>query len=179
MWLGRQRTATPLVRSAATRHVGHHGAPVAAPPNTRYVEVGEYQVVGTGPRDLVYFYGLGSHIEHFWDNPVPAEFLTRLSAFSRLVFFDRRGNGASDGVDRNDIPTWEDWAEDLRAVLDVTESRQAAILASLDAGPTALLFAATHPHRVSALILVNTTSRYLAADDYQLGASVEEVNSVR
>ena len=84
-------------------------------PETRYVAVGEadvaYQVVGDGPFDLLYFYGLGSHIEVFWYVPEFVEFLQRLASFSRLIFFDRRGTGASDGVPRNAIPTWEEWTE--------------------------------------------------------------------
>ena len=92
------------------------------PPETRYVAVGDsdvaYQVVGEGPLDLLYCYGLGSHIELMWEVPVIAEFLTRLASFSRLIFFDRRGTGASDGVSLNAIPTWEEWTEDIEAVLD-------------------------------------------------------------
>src|SRR5204863_3934799 len=73
-------------------------------PETRFVAVGDadvaYQVVGNGDVDLLYFYGLGSHIELFWESPTVAGFLTRLASFSRLMFFDRRGTGASDGVAR-------------------------------------------------------------------------------
>ncbi len=40
-------------------------------PETQYVAVGDadiaYQVIGDGPVDLLYCYGLGSHLEHFWD----------------------------------------------------------------------------------------------------------------
>jgi hypothetical protein len=108
-------------------------------PETRYVAVGDadvaYRVVGEGPPDLLFVFGLGSHVEFFWANPVTAEFLTRLAAFSRLIFFDRRGTGASDGVFRNALPTWEEWTEDIDAVLGAVGSRRTAILASLDVGP--------------------------------------------
>ena len=136
-----------------------------------------YRVVGSGPLDLLYFYGLGSHIDLFWDAPATAEFLRRLSSFSRLILFDRRGTGASDGVPRNAIPTWEDWTEDVRAVLDAAGSARAAILAVVDAGPIAMLFAATHPERVSALVLVNTSSRYMLADDYPNGVAPETIDT--
>ena len=151
-------------------------------PETRYVAVGDSdvacQVVGDGPLDLLYCYGMGSHIELFWEIPAAAEFLTRLTAFSRLIFFDRRGTGASDGVSRNAMPTWEEWTEDIVAVLDAVESKRTAILASLDAGPIAILFAAMHPEMVSALILLNTAARYLEADDYPIGASPEAVEAI-
>ena len=151
-------------------------------PETRYVAVGDadvaYQVVGDGPVDVLYFYGLGSHIELFWDDPEWAGFLTGLASFSRLIFFDRRGTGASDDVPRNAMPTWEEWSEDIGAVLDTNGSKQPAIVASLDAGPIALLFAATHPERVGALVLLNTAARFLVADDYPIGATEEAVETI-
>ncbi len=149
---------------------------------TRYVAVGDadvaYRVVGDGPIDLLYFYGLGSHIEVLRQVPGFEEFLKRLSSFSRVILFDRRGTGASDGVPRNAIPTCEEWTDDVRAVLDAAGSKRAAIVAALDAGPIAVLFAAMHPERVSALVLLNTTARYLSADDYPIGAAAEEVDAL-
>jgi class 3 adenylate cyclase len=149
-------------------------------PETRYVAVGDtdvaYQVVGDGPLDLLYCYGLGSHIELSWDIPATAEFLTRLAAFSRLIFFDRRGTGASDALSRNAMPTWEEWTEDIVAVLDAVGSKRTAILASLDAGPIAILFTALHPEVVSALVLHNTSARYMEADDYPIGLSSDAID---
>ncbi|MDQ6852360.1 MAG: alpha/beta hydrolase, partial [Actinomycetota bacterium] len=74
-------------------------------PEVRYVAVGDadvaYQILGDGPLDLLFCYGLGSHIEFNWQVPVIAEFLDRLASLFRLIIFDRRGTGASDGVPRN------------------------------------------------------------------------------
>jgi class 3 adenylate cyclase len=151
-------------------------------PETRYVVVGDadvaYQVVGDGPIDLLYCYGLGSHIEHCWEIPGQTEYLNGLAAFSRLIFFDRRGSGASDGVSLNAMPTWEEWTEDIEAVLRAVGSKQTAILATLDAGPIAILYAASRPEVVSALVLVNTTARYLEADGYPIGASPDFVDAL-
>ena len=152
------------------------------PPETRYVAVGDadvaYQVVGDGPIDLLYCSGLGSHIELSWDIPVTAEFLTGLAAFSRLIFIDRRGTGASDALSRNAMPTWEEWTEDIVDVLDAVGSKRTAILASLDAGPIAILFAAMHPEIVSTLILHNTSARYMVADDYPIGEASEAIDTL-
>ena len=101
-----------------------------------------------------------------------------LASFSRLIFFDRRGTGASDDLARNAMPAWEEWADDLRAVLDAAGSDRTAIFAALDAGPIAIMFAALQPERVSALILVNTSPRYLKADDYPIGMSQARVDAV-
>ncbi len=136
-----------------------------------------YQVFGEGPPDLLYFYGMGSHIEFAWESPAYADFYARLASFSRLIMLDRRGTGSSDGVSRTAIPTWEEWTEDLVAVLGAAGSRQAAILAAMDSGPIAILLAAMHPELVSALILFNTTARYREADDYPIGASPEAIDA--
>ena len=120
--------------------------------STRYVTVGDadvaYQIVGDGPIDLLYFYGLGSHIEVLRMMPGFQDFLQRLTTIGRVILFDRRGTGASDGVANNAIPTSEEWTEDVLAVLDAAEAREAVIIAAVDAGPVALLFAALHPERV-------------------------------
>jgi pimeloyl-ACP methyl ester carboxylesterase len=152
------------------------------PPQTRYVAVGDadvaYQVVGDGPLDLLFCYGLGSHIEFNWQVPGIAEFLERLASLFRLIIFDRRGTGASDGVPRNAVPTLEDWTEDIAAVLDAVGSERTAVLAANDAGPIAILYSAMHPERVSSLILLNAAARFTEADDYPIGASPEALDEI-
>lgn len=149
---------------------------------TKYVTVGDadvaYRVVGEGPLDLLYFYGLGSHVDMQADDPREGQYLDALASFTRLIFFDRRGTGASDGLAPNAMPAWEEWADDLRAVLDAVGSERTAILAALDAGPIAMMFAALQPERVSALILSNTSPRYLEADDYPIGMPQAAVDAV-
>jgi class 3 adenylate cyclase len=95
-----------------------------------------------------------------------------------LIVFDRRGTGGSDSVPRNALPTWEEWTDDVQAVLDAVGSETAAIVAVLDAAPIAILFAAMHPERVSALVLVNASARYLVGDEYPIGASKETVDAL-
>jgi class 3 adenylate cyclase len=154
----------------------------AARPQTQYVAVSEadvaYQVIGEGPRDLLVFNPLGPNIEVAWLIPEVSEFFTRLASFSRLIIFDRRGVGASDNIPRHAIPTWEDFSEDAGAVLDAAGSTQAAIFASLETGPMALLFAATHPDRVHTLVLSDTYARYLVADDYPIGVAPEALDAL-
>lgn len=145
-------------------------------PETRYVAVGDadvaYQILGDGPIDLLFCYGLGSHLELYWDLP-GRDVFADLASFTRLIIFDRRGTGASDGVPRNATPTWEEWAEDLGAVLDAAGAREAAVMANLEAGAIAILFAAMHPERVKALILVNTGAKYERSEDYPIGIAPE------
>ena len=57
-----------------------------------------YQVIGDGPRDLVWVPGWISHLEAAWEEPTLARFFERLASFSRLILFDKRGTGLSDRV---------------------------------------------------------------------------------
>jgi class 3 adenylate cyclase len=151
-------------------------------PETKYVAVGDadvaYQVLGEGPSDLLFFNGLGNNIEMAWEDPVIADFLRRLATLRRLIFLDRRGTGASDGLSGGDLPTWEVWTEDIESVLNATGSEQTSILATVDGGPIAILYAAAHPERVESLVLCNTTARYLVADDYPIGFTSEALDFV-
>ena len=85
------------------------------------------------------------------------DFLARLTDFCRVIIFDRRGAGASDSFSQSSVPSVEDWTEDIGAVLDATGVQDAAIIASADAGPIAMLYAALHPECVRSLVLLNTS----------------------
>jgi class 3 adenylate cyclase len=151
-------------------------------PETRFAPVGEdrvaYQVVGDGPFDLVYCSGAWSHIDMRWEHPRLSNVLRRLAGFSRVIAFDRRGSGASDPLPFDELATWERGAEDMRAVLDATASRRAALYAFADAGPLGILFAATQPDRTAALVLNTTSARFLAAPDYPAGAGEDALNVI-
>jgi class 3 adenylate cyclase/pimeloyl-ACP methyl ester carboxylesterase len=142
---------------------------------TKYAHVGDdqvaFKVIGEGPPDLLYFFGLGSHVDNFFDDPGARGWISGLASLGRLINFDRRGTGASERVRGDFVPTWEEWGEDVGAVLDAVGSRRTVLFAGLDAGPIAALFAAKHPERVESLILANTSARYLLADDYPIGFS--------
>jgi class 3 adenylate cyclase/pimeloyl-ACP methyl ester carboxylesterase len=146
---------------------------------TKFAKLGEdriaYQVLGSGPTDLLYMPASGHVIDVIWEYPPLAETLRKLASFSRLITFDRRGTGASDAAPMTELASWERWAEDARAVLDAVGSERASILAGADGGPTAILFAATHPERTSALVLLNTTARFLKDDDYPWGLTEAEL----
>jgi pimeloyl-ACP methyl ester carboxylesterase len=90
---------------------------------TRYAKSGDlniaYQVFGEGPVTLVYIPGWTSHIENAWTIPEHAEFMSKIAAFARVIFMDRRGTGLSDPV--ADPPTLEERMDDVRAVMDAAE----------------------------------------------------------
>lgn len=130
-----------------------------------------YQVIGDGPIDLVIVPSWFSAFDIEWEEPLIRLFFQRLASFVRLIRFDRRGSGASDPLAPDVLPPWEAFAEDIRCVLDAVGSESAVVWADGDTGPLGLLFAATNPDRVRALILFNSSARFLADEDYPIGFS--------
>jgi class 3 adenylate cyclase/pimeloyl-ACP methyl ester carboxylesterase len=130
---------------------------VAEVPPTKFAKLGDdriaYQVVGDGPLDLLWAPGVGDALDARWDYAPCASFLWRLASFSRLIMLDRRGMGASDPLPLEALPSWEEFADDALAVLDAVGSERTVLLGNNDAGPTAILFAATRPERTRSLIL--------------------------
>ena len=135
---------------------------------TRYAKSGDlhiaYQVAGDGPVDIVYVPTWIGQIEVLGEEPTIAAFDERLQGFSRLIAFDRRGSGLSDPW--RGVPTLEDQIDDVLAVMDAVGSERAALLGTLEGGPLAMTFAASHPQRTSELILYASFARTRWAPDY-------------
>jgi pimeloyl-ACP methyl ester carboxylesterase len=145
-------------------------------PDTHYVRASDgvtiaYQVTGDGPRDVVYVPGWVSNLETAWDEPTMARFFERLASFSRLIRFDKRGTGLSDRVDDHELPTLETRMSDVLAVCDAVGSTHAALIGLSEGAPLCCLFAASHPRRTEALVLIGGFARRQEADDYPGGSS--------
>ena len=125
---------------------------------TSYAKCGDlslaYQVFGDGPVELVYVAGFVSHIELVWTVPEHKAFFDQLATFCRVLLFDKAGVGLSDPVPK--VRTLDDRAAEIEAVMDAAGFGQAALLALLEGGPAAIVFAATRPERTRALILAST-----------------------
>ncbi len=132
-----------------------------------------YQVTGDGPLDLVMVMGFISHLELDWDEPRAAHFIERLSSFSRLIRFDKRGTGLSDRP--GGLPDLETRMDDVRAVMDAVGCERAALIGISEGGPMAALFAAIYPERTSALVLYGTYAKRQDPDeDYPWPVTREE-----
>jgi pimeloyl-ACP methyl ester carboxylesterase/DNA-binding winged helix-turn-helix (wHTH) protein len=157
--------------------IGTAPAPaVVTTPVTHYARSGDvniaYQVVGTGPIDLVFVMGWVSHLEYFWTEPSFARFLNRLASFSRLILIDKRGTGLSDRV--AELPTLEQRMDDLRAVMDEVGSTEAALIGVSEGGPMCALFAATYPEKTRALVMIGTYAKRLWTPDYPWAPTREQ-----
>ena len=137
-------------------------------PELHYARSGDvslaYQVVGSGPRDLLLVPGFVSNLEYAWEYPSLARFLQRLAEFSRLILIDRRGSGLSDRF--REAPPQETMLRDLEVVLDEAGSPKATLLGLWDGCATSVLFAATNPKRVDSLVLFSASAAQRPQEDY-------------
>ncbi|HEU4802328.1 MAG TPA: adenylate/guanylate cyclase domain-containing protein [Solirubrobacterales bacterium] len=130
-----------------------------------------YRTMGAGKQDyLIVLPSLGT-IEML--AVPPAKRLMRgYTDHSRLISFDRRGAGLSDPVE---VPaTLEEQMADVIAVLDACSTDRVVLEAQAEAAMLAVVFAATHPERVSHLILMHPMARMIAAPGYDWGWADEE-----
>jgi pimeloyl-ACP methyl ester carboxylesterase len=125
---------------------------------TSYAKCGDlslaYQVFGDGPIELVIVGPFVSHVELAWTVPQFKAFFEQLATFCRVAVFDKAGVGLSDPVPK--VRTLEERAAEIEAVMDAVGFKQAVVAGLSDGGPVAMMFAATRPERVRALILSGT-----------------------
>jgi pimeloyl-ACP methyl ester carboxylesterase len=158
-----------MVASPVTICRGCETLSLVSAPETVYAETGSgsigYQAVGEGPPDLLVAKPGFLPVDLMWDEPRLVRFLNGLSSFSRNIWFDQRGTGSSDPIAPEEGRLIESIVDDMIAVLDDLGCERAVVLDAI--GPAALQFAATHPERTSALVLINPSARFRRADDYR------------
>jgi pimeloyl-ACP methyl ester carboxylesterase len=125
---------------------------------TRYALNGDlrvaYRTTGAGARDIVFVPNWLTCCEILPELPSLQGWVEAMTSLGRLIFFDQPGTGASDPVTAGALPTLEQWADSITAVLDDLGSREAVLLAGNAACATGVLFAATHPSRTTALVVL-------------------------
>jgi class 3 adenylate cyclase len=129
-------------------------------PETRFADTPggriAYQVVGDGPIDVLIAHGASFPIDLMWEEPSVVRFLDRLSSFSRHVWFDPRGRGASDPLRHAEERFAETIADDMLALVEHLGWERFALVGNM---PAQILFAASHPERTTALVLINVGAR--------------------
>jgi len=147
-------------------------------PQTRYVQTSDgthiaFQVIGERERDMILVPGLMSHIELIWEDRETADFYHRLARLGRLILFDKRDTGLSDRA--SGAMSLEERMEDVHAVMQAAGSSRAVLFGYSEGAPMSILFAATYPERVSALILASASARWFPAPGYPCGHGSQEM----
>lgn len=138
---------------APTQYIDRDGAALA------------FQVIGDGPVDIVHFYECFQHLDLQLTDPDINYNVERMARFARTVYFQRRGFGLSDHVQY--VPTIEQQADDVLAIMDAVGMRRAALVGWLGTcGPMALV-AARSPDRVSSINFLEPLAQGLEASDLQ------------
>src|SRR5271169_2581922 len=140
---------------------------------TRYARNGDlrvaYRASREGPRDIVFVPAWSSNCELMPELPSMQGWVEAMTSLGRLIFFDQPGTGASDPVTPGALPTMEQWADSITAVLDDLGSREAVLLAGTGAFAPAALFAATHPSRTTALVALEVNAESGGSTNGELG----------
>jgi class 3 adenylate cyclase len=151
-------------------------------PDTRFARLGQdriaYYAIGDGPLDVVVTPGLFGSVDVEWDEPEFGLVPRIWASFCRLIRYDRRGSGSSDAVPIDALPPWESSVEEMLAVMDAAGSERAVVFGGADAGPPAMLAAATRPDRILGVILYQTSARYVVASDYPAGLPEEVADAL-
>ncbi|HTU38931.1 MAG TPA: adenylate/guanylate cyclase domain-containing protein [Acidimicrobiales bacterium] len=147
-------------------------------PETRFAQTDDgdhiaYQVIGQGPLDVLVVRSFHFPIDMMWEEPRLVRFLDRLSTFCRHIWFDPRGSGASDRIAPAEGRLSESIMDDMVAVLNACGIGRAAVLGF--SVPQSLLFAATHPQRTTALVVVDSPVVVRQCEDNPEGLTAEEI----
>lgn len=137
-------------------------------PRTQYTKSGHfniaYQVIGSGLIDIIYIPGWVSNIDMMWTEPRLAAFLTRLTFFSRLILFDKRGTGLSDRTD--EYSTLDERMDDINAVMKATNSNKAFLFSHSEGGSVSLLFSKKYPEKTRGVIGFGIFAKRRFSEDY-------------
>jgi DNA-binding SARP family transcriptional activator/pimeloyl-ACP methyl ester carboxylesterase len=166
------RQLAESIRAATLPEVVTAG-PAPGAHETRYATIGDlraaYQVVGSGPRDIVYPTRSYEPIDLLWDEPIAARGLRRLAGLGRLIVCDLPGWGSADVLDTTESPTLQAWMDHIGLVMDAAGSARAVLVAAAEMALPAMLFAATYPARVTELVLIAPFARFTRGPDYPWG----------
>jgi pimeloyl-ACP methyl ester carboxylesterase len=146
------------------------------PPDVSYARSGEvaiaYQLLGTGPPDLVFVRGIAGDLLSTWEQPLLVRHVEGLAAHGRVLMLDKRGTGLSDRV--REVQSLETAMDDVRAVMDAVGSENAVLWTGATSTGIGVLFAATYPERCSGLVLFDPRIKGIRSADYPWANTEDE-----
>lgn len=137
-----------------------------------------YSFGGEGPPRIVHVGNWLTNVEAFSVVPAIERYGESFSSMGTVAFLDQPGTGLSDPMALDGSATLETWSDSIRAVMDDLGWQDAAIVGYDQAAFAQIAFAATHPERTSALVVVNATARITTADDYPWGLPPDSVEGL-
>src|SRR6476660_1428130 len=123
-----------------------------------------YQVVGSGPPDIVFVRGITGDLLSTWEQPLLVRHVEGLATHGRVLMLDKRGTGLSDRV--REVQSLETAMDDIRAVMDSVGSENAVLWTGGNSTGIGVLFAATYPERCAGLIVFDPTIKGIRSADY-------------
>src|SRR5207248_2741455 len=149
---------------------------VRPPPEVSYARSGDvaiaYQIVGTGPPDLVFVRGTTGDLLSTWEQPLLVRHVEGLAECGRVLMLDKRGTGLSDRV--REVQSIETTMDDVRAVMDAVGSENAVLWTGGTSTGIGVLFAATYPERCAGLVFFDPRVRGTRSPDYPWAPTEEE-----
>jgi class 3 adenylate cyclase len=146
------------------------------PPDVSYARSGDvaiaYQVVGSGPVDIVFIRAITGDLLSTWDQPLLVRHVEGLATSGRVLMLDKRGTGLSDRV--REVQSLETSMDDIRAVMDAAGSERAVLWSGGNATGIGLLFAATYPERCAGLVLFDPKIMGTRTAEYPWAMSADE-----
>jgi pimeloyl-ACP methyl ester carboxylesterase len=135
----------------------------------------QYRLPGDGRRADRPCHGprAGLAVEFSHELPGYTDFQHRLATFARVISFDKRGQVLSDRIAWT--PSLDERMDDLDAVMKATGVKRAALFGFSEGASMTALFAATHPERVSHVVLYGGCARYINSEDYHFMFSLEQM----
>jgi 3-oxoadipate enol-lactonase len=104
-----------------------------------------YELSGSGPTTLVLIHEMGGTLDS-WEQG-----LGGLNNGRQVLRYDTRGAGLSEKI--NGVVTWNDMADDLKALLDALNIAKVAVAGIAVGAAIGMHFAVRNPDRVTALVL--------------------------
>ena len=135
-----------------------------------------YNVQGKDQPTLLVSPGIISNLHVSSNLPPIKNTMESLAKFSRIINFDKRGQGLSDPVSK--VATISERVRDIESVANATDSEKFYLMGISEGGPMSVQFAVENPDRVMGLILFGTTPRFSRSEDYAIGLSERALDSV-
>tara|TARA_B100000029_G_scaffold281157_1_gene275298 strand:+ start:252 stop:1238 length:987 start_codon:yes stop_codon:yes gene_type:complete len=135
-----------------------------------------FSTFGIDEPTLIVTPGIISNLHVTSHLPPIKETMNALSQFSKVINFDKRGQGLSDPT--SEVATMTERVSDIACIADHTNTDRFFLMGISEGGPMSIKYAVENPSRVSGLILFGTTAKFVRTDDYPLGISDKAIESL-